>query len=227
MMQENLTLLAENNFQDAEITPVTDENGKKDYVIKGIFLQGNVKNKNKRIYPTDVLQQAVTEFNEKIQKFGMVAGELSHPPHTQIDPDRISHYITELKMEGNNGMGIAKIASTPKGCIVRNLIDDGFPLGVSTRGLGQVTQNTKGDNIVESFNLVTVDVVTEPSAPDAYVESMLESVRYMIDTDNTIKVQTLGDLLENIERKLTVMPKKSDEKKAKKFQIINQILDNI
>lgn len=226
-MRDNLTLLEENTFQDATIAPVTDDDGKKSYIIKGIFLQGNIKNKNKRIYPTEVLEQAVNEFNQKIEKFGMVAGELSHPPHTQIDPDRISHYITELKMEGNNGIGVAKIASTPKGCIVRNLIDDGFPLGVSTRGLGQVTQNTSGDNIVESFNLVTVDVVTEPSAPDAYVESMLESVRYMIDEENNIKVQTLGDLLENIERKLSVMPKKTDERRAHKFQIINSILDNI
>lgn len=222
-MQDNLSLLTENTFDSS---PVEVQKGK-DYFIQGIFLQGNITNKNKRLYPTEVLERAVEEFNKKIGQFGMVAGELSHPPHTQIDPDRISHYITELRMEGNNGYGKAKIASTPKGMIVRNLIDDGFTLGVSTRGLGQVATNTKGENVVEAFNLVTVDVVTEPSAPDAYVESMMESIKYMIDENNEIKVQSLEGLLEKITKKLSIMPKKTDEKKKTYVSVINHILDNI
>lgn len=224
-MQDNLSLITENAFDVTDIEPVKSTG--KDCYIQGIFLQGNIKNRNKRIYPTQVLEQAVEEFNKKIELHGMVAGELSHPPHTNIDPDRISHYITELKMEGNNGIGKAKIASTPKGQIVRNLIDDGFKIGVSTRGLGEVGTNSTGDNVVNSFNLVTVDVVTEPSAPDAYVESIMEGLKYMIDSDNNIKVQNLSEILENMNKSLEVLPRKQDEAKAKKLKLIHNILDII
>jgi hypothetical protein len=228
-MQDNLSLITENTFNDSKvgIDKVGVDGKPKEYYIEGIFLQGNIINKNKRLYPTNVLEESVNDFNKKIEQFKMVAGELSHPPHTQIDPDRISHYITELRMDGNNGYGRAKIASTPKGMLVRNLIDDGFPLGVSTRGLGQVSTNTKGENIVDAFSLVTVDIVTEPSAPDAYVESMMESIKYMIDDDQTIKVQSLEGLLENITRKLSVLPKKSEEKKGTYYSVLNDILNNI
>lgn len=222
-MQENLSLLTENDFGSSKL----DTKKGKDYYIEGVFLQGNILNRNKRIYPTEILEKSVEEFNKKIDDFGMVAGELSHPSHTQIDPDRISHYITSLKMDGNNGIGRAKIGTTPKGNIVRNLIDDGFKIAVSTRGLGQVGTNKTGQTIVENFNLVTVDIVTEPSAPDAYVESIMESIKFMIDDNNEIKVQSLENLLENISKKLEVLPKKLEEKNNKYSKIIHHILDTI
>ena len=120
-------------------------------------------------------------------------GELNHPMGVDINLDRVSHYITELKMDGNNGMGKAKIATTPTGQIAKALLNDGARLGVSTRGLGKLSEEA-GAKKVSDYELVTVDLVGDPSAPDAYVESVMEGLRYYIDENNgEIKTKSLSD----------------------------------
>jgi hypothetical protein len=202
---------------------------RKQLFIQGPFLQGDIKNRNGRVYPVKMLEEAVFKFmKEKVRGIG-VPGELNHPQSSiQIDLDRVSHYITSLKMDGKNGIGKALIASTPKGQIAANLINDGMILGVSTRGIGKLAED--GDSkIVSDFELVTVDIVSDPSAPNAFVEAVMEGLQYYIDSDTKdIKLATsVEEVLEAIRSNLTVLPKKSDEKKQKIFTTITNLLEKI
>lgn len=202
---------------------------KKDLFIVGPFLQGNILNKNGRIYPTDMLGESINNFHNKRMTRGVGApGELNHPQGVDINLERVSHYITELKLDGDNGIGKAKIASTPCGTIARNLLEDGMVLGVSTRGLGNVDEKN-GKKIVSNFDLVTVDVVHEPSAPDAFVESVMESLRYYANTEtNDIVLATnIMQLLESIKSNLNVLPTRSQDRKNKLFTIVNNAISKL
>ena len=160
---------------------VTEEsNGKKSHFIEGVFLQSDIRNRNGRLYPFDTLNREVSKYNEGYVEKGRALGELGHPDGPTINLDRVSHKIVSLKSEGKNFIGKAKILETPMGRIAKNLLDEGVKLGVSSRGLGSIER--KGDtNIVkDDFMLSTAaDIVADPSAPDAFVEGIMEGVDWV------------------------------------------------
>jgi len=159
------------SFENAHIELVEGKGGK-DLFMKGIFIQGDVKNQNQRVYPLTEINQAVHQINERIQKGETVMGELDHPEELSINLDRVSHLIEEMSMVGKDGHGSLKIIPTPTGQIVRTLLESGAKLGVSSRGSGNV-----GDNgAVSEFEIITVDIVAQPSAPDAYPRTIYESL---------------------------------------------------
>lgn len=170
-------LLERLSFDDAQIRVESIENkdGSKNLFMKGIFIQGGVRNQNQRVYPIEEISKAVDSVNEKLQGGFSVLGEADHPEELTVNLDRVSHMITEMWMDGKNGFGKLKIIPTPMGNIVQTLLDSGAKLGVSSRGSGNVTADGK----VSDFEIVTVDVVAQPSAPDAYPQSMYESLMNM------------------------------------------------
>jgi len=170
-------LLERLSYDDAQIRVESIENkdGSKNLFMKGIFIQGGVRNQNQRVYPIDEISKAVDSVNEKLKGGFSVLGEADHPEELTVNLDRVSHMITEMWMDGKNGYGKLKIIPTPMGNIVQTLLDSGAKLGVSSRGSGNVTEDGK----VSDFEIVTVDVVAQPSAPDAYPQSMYESLMNM------------------------------------------------
>lgn len=143
--------------------------------MSGIFIQGDTKNHNQRVYPVNEISNAVTNIQERIKQNGGVPGELDHPEELSINLDRVSHIIESMWLEGNNGCGKLKIIPTPMGNIVKVLLESGAKLGVSSRGSG----NVDGTGYVSDFDIVTVDVVATPSAPDAYPKTIYESIYNM------------------------------------------------
>ena len=155
---------------------ITEEkNGKKSLYIEGIFLQGNIKNRNGRMYPMETLQKEVNRYNEAHVQSGRALGELGHPDGPTVNLDRVSHKITSLRESGSNFIGRAKILDTPMGQIAKSLIGEGVKLGVSSRGIGSLKPTKEGFNVVgDDFMLATAaDIVSDPSAPDAFVEGCL------------------------------------------------------
>lgn len=151
----------------------TNENGKpKDLYMRGIFIQGGVRNHNQRVYPVHEIRKAVDQINECLRRGESVLGEADHPEELNINIDRVSHMITEMYMDGANGMGKLKILPTPMGNIVRTLLENEVKLGVSSRGSGNVTHNGE----VSDFEIVTVDIVARPSAPNAYPRAVYEAL---------------------------------------------------
>ena len=152
-----------------------DSNGKTSHFIEGVFLQGEIKNRNGRMYPIDTLQREVDTYNESYVSKGRALGELGHPDGPQINLDRVSHKIVSLRQEGNNFIGKAKILETPMGKIAKNLLDEGVKLGVSSRGLGSIERRGDMNVVKDDFMLATAaDIVADPSAPDAFVEGIME-----------------------------------------------------
>jgi len=159
---------------------VEETNGKKNYAIKGIFMQSDVKNKNGRIYPKEILQKEVARYNREFINKNRAFGELGHPDGPTVNLERVSHMIKSLTPEGSNFIGEARVLDTPYGKIVKSLIDEGASLGVSSRGMGTLV-NTGGANIVkDDFYLATAaDIVADPSAPDAFVEGIMEGKEWV------------------------------------------------
>ena len=155
---------------------VEQKNGKKSMYIEGVFLQGNIKNRNGRMYPMETLRREVGRYNENHVQSGRALGELGHPDGPTVNLDRVSHKIVSLRESGSNFIGKAKILSTPMGKIASSLIEEGVKLGVSSRGIGSLKQTREGVNIVgDDFMLATAaDIVADPSAPDAFVEGIME-----------------------------------------------------
>ena len=173
-------------FNDYAVEPViveSNENGKKDYFIEGIFMQSEIKNRNGRIYPKEVIQKEVKRYNKEFVEQDRAFGELGHPEGPTINLDKVSHMITTLKEDGNNFVGRAKILSTPNGQIVKNLIDDGAKLGVSSRGLGSLESKGNAQYVKDDFQLATAgDIVADPSAPEAFVEGIMEGVEWVYES---------------------------------------------
>ena len=156
------------------------ENGKKDYKIKGIFMQADVKNRNGRVYPMEVLEREVAKYNKKFINEKRAFGELGHPDGPTVNLERVSHMITSLKPEGKNFIGEAKIMSTPMGEIVKNLMDEGAKLGVSSRGMGSLVQKNGANYVRDDFYLATAaDIVADPSAPNSIVEGIMEGKEWV------------------------------------------------
>mgnify|MGYP003970278159 FL=1 len=193
--------------QDVEY--IVEGKNKQQY-IKGIFMQSDIQNQNGRVYPFSVLQKEVKNYNNKFVKESRALGELGHPSGPTINLDRVSHIITELYEDGKNFIGKAKIMDTPNGKIVKNLIESGVRLGVSSRGLGSVKANKSGVNEVQKdFVLSTVDIVSDPSAPEAFVNGIMEGREFSITGE--IEYDIRNEIRNTVSKKL-------DEKKIKLFQ---------
>lgn len=163
----------------------------KKYFIEGIFLQSNIKNHNGRIYPKEILQKEVRRYIKERVEMNRATGELGHPSNPSINLDRISHKIEWLKEDGDNFIGRARILDTPYGKIVKNLIDEGVEFGVSSRGLGSVKQNNGSNIVCEDFYLVTpADIVSEPSAPDAFVTGLMENKEWAWDNGRLVEIES-------------------------------------
>jgi len=162
---------------------VEQKNGKKSMYIEGVFLQGNIKNRNGRMYPMETLRREVSRYNENHVQAGRALGELGHPDGPTVNLDRVSHKIVSLKESGSNFIGKAKILNTPMGKIASSLIEEGVRLGVSSRGIGSLKMTREGVNIVgDDFMLATAaDIVADPSAPDAFVEGIMEGKEWVWD----------------------------------------------
>ena len=161
---------------------VEETNGKKNYKIKGVFLQSDIKNRNGRIYENDILTKEVKRYNEEFINKKRAFGELGHPDGPTVNLERVSHMITKLSPEGKNFIGEAKIMDTPYGKIVKGLIDEGAQLGVSSRGMGSLVQKNGANYVGKDFYLATAaDIVADPSAPDAFVEGIMESREWVWD----------------------------------------------
>ena len=162
---------------------VEDRGGKKSLYIEGVFLQGNIANRNGRMYPMETLRKEVNRYNESFVNSGRALGELGHPDGPTVNLDRVSHKITSLKENGQNFVGKAKILNTPMGKIATNLISEGVKLGVSSRGIGTLKPSREGYNVVsDDFMLATAaDIVADPSAPDAFVEGIMEGKDWVWD----------------------------------------------
>tara|TARA_Y100000004_G_C8842678_1_gene381202 strand:- start:19 stop:666 length:648 start_codon:yes stop_codon:yes gene_type:complete len=163
------------------VTCITEERdaGGKDYYIEGIFMQSEKKNRNGRVYPKDILTSEVNRYNKEFVRSSRALGELGHPEGPTINLERVSHMIKELNFDGNNVIGKAKIMDTPYGKIVQNLIDEGVKIGVSSRGMGSLKKNGSINEVQKDFYLSAVDIVADPSAPDAFVEGIMEGKEWV------------------------------------------------
>jgi hypothetical protein len=174
-----MRLITEHN-DNIQIITEDNSNGSKDYYIEGIFMQSDTKNRNGRMYPTKILDNEVKRYNKEYVNSGRAMGELGHPEGPALNLERVSHLIKELNTNGKDITGKAKVMDTPYGKIVKNLIDEGVKLGVSSRGMGSIKADKEGTNIVqEDFMLAAVDIVADPSAPDAFVEGIMEGVEWI------------------------------------------------
>jgi len=161
---------------------VEETNGKKDYKIRGVFLQSELKNRNGRVYPKDILDKEVKRYNAEFINKKRAFGELGHPDGPTVNLERVSHMITKLYPDGQNFIGEAKIMNTPYGKIVKGLIDEGAQLGVSSRGMGSLETRGGANYVKDDFYLATAaDIVADPSAPDAFVEGIMENKEWIWD----------------------------------------------
>ena len=177
-----MKLITEMLESDVEFITEAKEDGGKNYFIEGVFMQGNIKNRNGRMYPMETLMKEVKRYNKEYVEQNRAYGELGHPQGPTINLERVSHMIKELHQDGNNVRGKAKIMTeTPMGKIVKNLMDEGAKLGVSSRGMGTLKPGKNGTNMVQNdFQLATAaDIVADPSAPEAFGEGIMEGVEWL------------------------------------------------
>ena len=180
--------LISEQLQDVEFIKEEKENGKKDYKIKGIFMQADIKNRNGRVYPMDVLDKEVKRYNEEYVDKKRAFGELGHPEGPTVNLDKVSHMITRLEPNGKNIIGEAKIMDTPNGKIVKTLMDEGATLGVSSRGMGSLEPKNGANYVKKDFYLATAaDIVADPSAPNAFVEGIYEGKEWVWDNGSLIE----------------------------------------
>jgi|TARA_B110000503_G_scaffold25345_1_gene40027 hypothetical protein len=159
---------------------IEEKNGKKEYKIRGVFLQSNVKNRNGRVYPREILVREVNRYTKEFINKNRAFGELGHPDGPTVNLERVCHMVKSLIPDGDNFIGEAKIMDTPYGKIVKGLIDEGAQLGVSSRGMGSVVERNGVNYVKDDFYLATAaDIVADPSAPDAFVEGIMESKEWI------------------------------------------------
>ena len=192
--------LISEQIQDVQYLSEEDEKGKKNYKIKGIFLQGDIKNRNGRIYPVEVLEKEVNRYSKEFIDENRAYGELGHPEGPTVNLERVSHMVTSLKRDGKNFVGEAKIMSTPMGNIVSNIMDDGGKLAVSSRGMGSLQQKNGANYVNKDFYLATAaDIVADPSAPQAFVQGIMEGKEW-IWNNGILKEVDVAEIQEDIER---------------------------
>lgn len=198
--------------QDLQYITEAKETGGKNVFIEGIFMQANKANRNGRVYPRHIMEKEVNRYQQLISEKRSL-GELGHPANPTLNLDKVSHLISELRFEGDDVVGKAKILDTPMGKIAKNFIEEGVRLGVSSRGLGSLKMNKQGVNEVQDdFHLATVDIVADPSAPDAFVQGIMENREWMF-------VDGRGWVAEEIKQVIkTVSSATLEEQKLQLFQ---------
>ena len=174
-----MKLITEYTTSDVQCIVEKKENGEKKYVIEGVFAQADKKNRNGRVYPKPILENAVNKYVKEQVKTHRAVGELNHPEGRTVNLDKVSHLITDLKFEGTNVVGKAQVLPTPMGKIVEGLLEGGVQLGVSTRGMGSLVQKNGAMEVGKDFILSTVDIVQDPSAPEAFVNGVMEGVDWV------------------------------------------------
>ena len=197
-----MKLIAEFN---ETISPVITEaaNGKKEYFIEGVFMQADIKNRNGRVYPKSIMEKEVNRYKKEFVEKDRAFGELGHPEGPTINLDKVSHLIQSLDLEGKNYVGKAKVLSTPNGEIVKALINDGAKLGVSSRGLGSLEQKGNAQYVNDDFQLATAgDIVADPSAPEAFVEGIMEGVEWIMENGilTRVQVETMKEQLRSAKK---------------------------
>jgi hypothetical protein len=209
-----MKLITEWREDDIKCVLVESEKGIPQHFIQGVFMQSNIPNKNGRMYPKNTMESQVNEYQNLIKSKRSLS-ELGHPATPQVNLHKASHLITELKMDGNNVVGKAKILDTPMGKIAKNLIDEGVQLGVSSRGLGSLTTQN-GINIVQpDFILSAIDIVADPSGPNCFVEGIMEGKEWIFDA--TAKSWVIAEQIKSNIKKMTT--KQITETKAAFFQM--------
>lgn len=195
-----MKLIAEYTEQNLEVLTEQDEkSGKKKYIIEGIFMQAEQKNRNGRIYPKPVMEKALGKYNSEQVSKGRAVGELNHPEGPTVNLDKVSHKIESLNWKGNDVVGKATILETPMGQIVKGLLDGGVNLGVSTRGMGSLKNGNNAMVVQPDFMLNAVDIVQDPSAPSAFVNGVMEGVEWVWN-NGIIEAQTIEQMETEIKK---------------------------
>ena len=193
--------LISEHVDNIEYMVEADDSGKKNYRIRGVFMQSEIKNRNGRMYPEQVLAKEVKRYNKEYVNQKRAFGELGHPDGPTVNLERVSHMITKLKQDGQNFIGEAKVMDTPYGKIVKNLIDEGAKLGVSSRGMGSLEPRGKMQIVKDDFYLATAaDIVADPSAPNAFVEGIMEGKEWVWD-NGIIKEMDIEEYKRELNRK--------------------------
>ena len=215
-MGYTLKLISEHIEQDTDYL-IEEKDGKKEYKIKGIFMQADIKNRNGRIYPMEILNKEVKRYNKEYINEKRAFGELGHPDGPTVNLERASHMITALYPDGKNYIGEAKILGTPMGEIVKNLMDEGAKLGVSSRGMGSLDSKNGANYVRNDFYLATAaDIVADPSAPNAFVEGIMEGKEW-IWNNSLIKEAEIAEMKDNIEENARTDNSKANALEFAKF----------
>lgn len=213
--------LISEEIQDAQYLIEDAGNGKKNYKIKGVFLQSDIKNRNGRVYPKQIMMKEVTRYTNEFVNKNRAFGELGHPDGPTVNLERVSHMITNLQQDGSNYIGEAKIMNTPYGKIVKGLIDEGAQLGVSSRGMGSLEQRNGANYVKNDFMLATAaDIVADPSAPDAFVQGIMESKEWVWDNGRLVERDVAA-------WKKEIQSATSKRLEEKKIEIFENFLKNL
>ena len=216
-MGYTLKLISEHVEHDTDYLIEEDEKGKKNYKIKGVFMQADIKNRNGRVYPYEILENEVKRYNKDYVGQNRAFGELGHPEGPTVNLERASHMITSLIPDGKNFIGEAKILKTPMGNIVKSLMDEGAKLGVSSRGMGSLDQKNGANYVRNDFYLATAaDIVADPSAPNAFVEGIMEGKEWVWN-NGLIKEADIEQMKDNIEENHAKRNPKADALEFARF----------
>ena len=211
--------LISEHLDDIEFITEDDAEGKKNYRIRGVFMEADIKNRNNRMYPMNVLEKEVKRYNKEYIQQKRAFGELGHPDGPTVNLERVSHMITKLYPDGKQFVGEAKIMDTPFGKIVKNLIDEGAKLGVSSRGMGSLEPRRDMHVVKDDFYLATAaDIVADPSAPNAFVEGIMENKDWIWDNGVVKEV--------NIAKYRAELRKESKRLEEKKIKLFNEFMSN-
>ena len=196
-----MKLISENFTDKVEyITEQDEKTGKKKYMLRGVFMQSEIKNRNGRVYPFEVLNKEVKRYNKEFVEQNRAYGELGHPDGPTVNLDKVSHMVTKLEADGKNFVGEAKVMSTPMGEIVKNIMDDGGKLAVSSRGMGSLEQKNGANYVKDDFYLATAaDIVADPSAPNAFVQGIMEGKEWVWN-NGLLQEQDVAEIKEEMER---------------------------
>ena len=198
-----MRLISENFVDNVEyITEQDEKTGKKNYKLKGVFMQSEIKNRNGRVYPFEVLDKEVKRYNKEFIDENRAYGELGHPDGPTVNLDKVSHMVTSLQPDGKNFIGEAKVMSTPMGNIVKNIMDDGGKLAVSSRGMGSLEQKNGANYVKDDFYLATAaDIVADPSAPNAFVDGIMEGKEWVWN-NGLLQEQEVVEIKNEMERNI-------------------------
>ncbi|MFA7408413.1 MAG: hypothetical protein WCY93_11415 [Anaerolineaceae bacterium] len=221
-------LITEVFNEDCEVLTEATEDGKKNYYIEGIFMQAGLKNRNGRIYPVPILERELKRYDEQFIKTKRALGELGHPNGPQINGDRVCHLVTEMKQDGSNFYGKAKILGTPMGNIVKTFVDEGVRIGVSTRGMGSVNNKNGIMEVASDYHMACIDVVTDPSGPDCFVNGIMENTQYFYDiASGTWRAQELiEDTVKEIKQEYKATVRKTIDE-AKAIRVFEKFVQNL